>query len=192
MMALTIKFGGLIMADKKMISSYDAVSEHRGTTNFVLPKGVVPGFSTKAMADLWLLQILKDNPVNEEGEVWYGKSLVKRIRQNTVIEGIYDGYQVSEGIVFGLISQWLDAGIVEGEEARVPGARRPAILIKITPLGVQYLEDLKKTHERNVKGAVLVMNRLYADLYGQGQARLLYPDAQTRYVGLQIDLPAPK
>lgn len=161
------------------------LENHHGDYHFAIPKGMmgyagsVPNFSAKNIAELWILQTLKNSEKDPSGEIWYGKSLMRQIRKNTEIPDTFKGYNISEGIIFGLMKEWLETGIIEAVESRlVSGAKRESNMIKITQKGIEYLDQIKREHQANVVGAAMIMNRLHFDLFGVGL--LAAPDATTR------------
>jgi DNA-binding PadR family transcriptional regulator len=143
------------------------LEHHTGLYNFPVPKGLLgydgktPSFSTKEMVTLWLLQIMAD------GEPWYGKALIEEIRQRTKCEG-FGGYSPSNGVVFGLLKQWNQAGMVrpcEQAADRSPG-RRPSRYL-ISDEGRTCLELMKGLHCSQVAAGAHIFGRLWLDLYGR-------------------------
>lgn len=143
-----------------------------------IPKGLMgytavgkPAFSTREIASLWLLQRMIQRPDGPHGSGWHGRALVREIREATklTIPGtgeVYEGYNISDGVCFGLLREWLDAGIVEVADKQKAGYGKMQISYKVTEKGKQFYQQLRKDMRVYVAGASLLMNRLHADVYG--------------------------
>lgn len=143
-----------------------------------IPKGLMgytstgrPAFSTREIASLWMLQRLVSLPDGPRGNGWHGRALIREIREATRLTipatgEEYPGYMISDGVCFGLLNEWLDAGVVEVADTKPVGFGKTQVNYRITEEGKRFYEQLRRSLHIYVAGASLLLNRLHADVYG--------------------------
>lgn len=178
------------MKEKKHRESDAYLDNYTGERNFPVPKGLlgytgkVPNFSTKVMAELWLLQLMHGFGDQPSGQAWYGKALIDEIRRRTRIPNVFPGYEPSEGVVFGLLGKWAKEGLIEEVDEPEKGERlpNPPKKYRITEKGVEHLKEIKAQHHHHIVAGAMLFNRLHADLYGRDLLTQPVTIEQVRYV----------
>jgi DNA-binding PadR family transcriptional regulator len=168
------------LSDEKKSTGY--LENFTGEVNYVWPKGMLgytgktPNFSTKVMVELWMLQIFRGFSETSSAEPRYGKELIDAIEARTRIPGVFKGYRPSEGVVFSVLRQWTEEGVIElVSEVPVPGTKlrnkqgEPLVMKEycITELGLERLEEMKTRYHNQVIAGAMVFNRLHNDLFNQ-------------------------
>lgn len=158
-------------------------------------QGKTPVFSTKDICSLWMLHAMVSDPDGPEGEGWFGRALVRHVRDRTSITDPetgekYEGYKMSEGVVFGLLDDWADKGYATYTEGGTSKFGTVQKNYRLTANGQGYYNVLRVEHAANVRAIAFMMNALHADLFGFGLLGTPVPLGERRMAD-DLDRPLP-